>query len=294
MNNRLVLSAAVTLAASFGASAPALADTVDCMMIDTLPYVIEESGVYCLADDMDVSMAGGAAVEIAAHDVTLDCNDRGIVNAPPNSATYAVGIYARGMSDVTVRNCDVAGFVRGIQLDEGRYTVENNEATRNWAAGIVVSGDGSSATRNRVLDTGGSTIAGVRAFVGIQAVGDVDLSHNVVDGVMATVGTNGTAYGIYSEGNDGGEIFHNTVRDLVSDGTGRRRGIWNALGSHVTVWGNVVVFDGMGLVGGEVGIRCGDIRDGASRVNTVLGVGANASPGLVNCPEATGDFVNPL
>ena len=52
------------------------------------------------------------------------------------------------------------------------------------------------------------------------------------------------------------------------------------------------------LLDGDAGIRCGDsllLMNGASRNNTVLGVGALGEAfALLNCPPAGGDFVNPL
>jgi hypothetical protein len=122
---------------------------------------------------------------------------------------------------------------------------------------------------------------------------DID---NNISGVSATPGTNGSAYGIRTDSMDSGIIRANRVRNLSSDGSGARRGIWNADGTRNSIESNTIVMTG-GLLGADAGIRCGDglILSGASRNNTILGTGiVGTALGLINCTSIAGDYVNPL
>ena len=84
---------------------------------------------------------------------------------------------------------------------------------------------------------------------------------------------------------------------LQGDIAGRRRGIWAEDANHLTIENNTVVM-ASALLDGDAGIRCGEalaLMNGASRNNTVLGVGAFGEVfALLNCSAAGGDYVNPL
>jgi hypothetical protein len=252
--------------------------------------------VYCLKQHFSAALASGAAITVGVNNVTIDCNDYKIGNLAAGSATSATGILAVGRLNVTVRNCGIRGFRSGVALGNGDYRVEDNRFDQNSQVAIDVSGDGSVVRRNEVIDSGGGTVSGMEWFAGIRGEGDIDVIDNTVSGVVATEGSDADVYGILTTGMDAGTIRGNRVRNLMPDGSGNRRGIWNTGGSHVTVQANTIVLESP-LVVGEAAIRCGDalLLNGASRENTVLGTGVlNQALGLVNCTEAGGDFVNPL
>ena len=54
------------------------ADTQNCTVIASLPTVITIPGVYCLQQDLGTNIATGTAIDIAASNVTRDCNDHKI------------------------------------------------------------------------------------------------------------------------------------------------------------------------------------------------------------------------
>lgn len=56
-----------------------------------------------------------AAVTISSSDVTLDCDGHAI-SLEGSDATTAIGIQASGVSGITVENCEIENFGRGIQL----------------------------------------------------------------------------------------------------------------------------------------------------------------------------------
>lgn len=282
--------------AGLGYAHPAAAETTICTEITSTPTVITTQGVYCLKKHLTANLSTGAAITVNANNVTIDCNEFKIGDLAAGPQTNAVGISANSRLNVTVRNCGIRGFRAGIELLNGDYRVENNRLDLNTQIGIRVSGDGSKIRGNEVVDTGGSSVAGLTEFQGIDSGGDVDIIDNTISGVAASGGSNGTAYGIRTQDMDSGTIRGNRVRNLAADGSGARRGIWNNNGNRNTVEGNTVVMNG-GLLGADAGIRCGDglILSGVSRNNTVLGAGlVGQLLSFLNCTSVAGDYANPL
>jgi hypothetical protein len=274
----------------------ASAEISDCTNITSIPATISTQGVYCLKQHVSAALASGAAITVNVNNVTIDCNEFKIGNLAAGASTDAVGILATARINLTVRNCGIRGFRTGVSLTNGEYRVEDSRFDQNTQAAINVSGDGSAVRRNEVIDTGGGTVAGMAWFAGIKGEGDIDVTDNTVNGVVATAGSNGDTYGIYTTSMDAGTISGNRVRNMLPDGSGVRRGVWNEGGNRVTVQSNTVVLNSP-LIVGEAAIRCGDgvLLNGASRTNTVLGTGVlNQALGLVNCTAAGGDFINPL
>lgn len=275
---------------------PAMAETINCINITSVPIEISQQGVYCMKQHVSGALMEGSAITVTTNNVVIDCNGYKLGNLAAGPATNATGIAADGRLNVTVRNCGIRGFRSGVQLTNGLYRVLDNNFDQNTQVSILVSGDGSAVRGNEVIDTGGSNLTGLTTFAGIQSLGDVDIMSNLVDGVSATGGSGGTVYGIFTADMDSGAIHGNRVRNLASDGSGARRGIWNQNGNRNTVERNVIVMNG-NLLLGDAGIRCGDglILNGASRENTVLGTGLLGQVyGLINCTSVAGDYVNPL
>lgn len=294
--SKAIFTSIVLAAAAY--AAPASAEIVNCTEISSLPASITTQGVYCLKGHLTSSMASGAAITVNTNNVTIDCNDFKVGNLAAGPATNAVGFAADKRLNVTVRNCGIRGFRSAMELTNGMYRIEDNLLDHNTQTGAIISGDGSVIRRNEVNDTGGSTIGGVKNFHGIYANGETDIIDNTVTGVMATPRSNGTAYGIRSQGMNGGVIKGNRVRKLAAVGLGSNLGIWNEDGNRNSVEGNTVILNG-GLLSGDVGIRCGGglVLNGASRLNTVLGTGVvGLVRGLLNCTSVVngGDYVNPL
>jgi hypothetical protein len=298
------LIAGLALMAACCAIRPAAAEIQDCTNITSVPTVITTQGVYCLKQHVTSSIASGAAITVMSNNVTIDCNDFKVGNLAAGPANTASGILAEGRMNVEVHHCSVRGFERGIQFTDGLYVVEDSHFDNNTDVGISVGGDGSAVRRNEIVDTGGDANAGVQVFAAIHTDGDADIVDNLIDGVVATVDSDGTTYGIKADNMDSGVISGNRVRNLAPDGSGHRRGIWNMDGNRVTVEGNTIVFNsGSGLLGSvlnilnsDAGIVCGNgLLRGASRDNTVLGTGVlGEALGMINCVQAGGDFINAL
>src|SRR5947207_15889634 len=132
--------AIATLAAFAGASGPAAAaESYDSCFgfIDALPATITTQGTWCLRQNLDTSATTGNMIEIQTNNVTIDCNGFRIRGSGGGPATGAVGIFANGRLNLTIRRCTVRGFSLGLQVTGGSdYIVENNLLDQSRYIGI--------------------------------------------------------------------------------------------------------------------------------------------------------------
>lgn len=235
--------------------------------IDSVPATITTQGVWCLRQDLNTANTYGAAISIAANNVTIDCNGFKLGGLAGGFGTQATGIDAYNQSNSTVRHCNVRGFRFGVFLytsdltSLGGHVVEDNRFDNNRSRALVIRGTGSVVRRNQVIDTGGSTYEAGSA-TGIETQGAIDILDNTISGVVpfADNGT-GSATGIYASSNPDGNISGNRVRGLVHIGAaGGTAGILTAGGTHMSLRGNDVVGDdhGTGLTCSNGGSRAKD------------------------------------
>jgi len=138
--------------------------------------------------------------------------------------------------------------------------------------------------RNWVLNTGGSTVA--PAPYGIFTTSTVDVLDNTVSNVLAKSGSNGSAYGVFTDSNVGGNISGNRIRGLVKAGTGSVYGIVAEAGAnHLDIRGNALASgDGSGT-----GVFCWNSNNSA-RDNTISQFGLTA---ISSCTNGGGNVVIP-
>src|SRR5690606_5602912 len=163
------------------------------------------------------------------------------------------GIYADDRANVTVRQCVVRGFYRGVFLNRGfGHLIEDNRVDNSLYIGIVSAGSyatgdtGSVIRNNQVRDTGG----GLTSALGISASGYL-IENNLVHGVFA-MGTSPRTIGISLTSN--GIVRGNQVRIANSLASGSATGIdADAAGDSVIerniVRGSGNVYPNTGIVG---------------------------------------------
>jgi nitrous oxidase accessory protein NosD len=261
--------------------------------VESLPATLDAQGTWCLARDLSTNAASGIAINVANNNVTLDCNGHAI-DGTAGAATAAIAVNANGRRATTIRNCRIRGFRYGINLDgnTGANLVEDNVLEANTWVGIGSEGSGDIVRRNRVLDTGASTTAEARNPTAIYVLGSVLVQDNMISGVVAPVGTNGYAYGIYVRQSEDASVLGNRVKGLVPDGTGWADGILLYSGSggsigRVNVHGNAVF--GQGLAN-EIGIWCTPDNQASVAGNAIVGWGHSAIDG---CAYDDGDNARP-
>ena len=251
--------------------------------ITSVPATVSTQGTWCLKQDLATAISSGNAITIATNNVTIDCNDFKLGGLAAGIATAANGIYSFNRSNITVRHCNVRGFYFGVFLQGGAgggHAVEDNRLDGNTFIGVNVDGDGSVIRRNRVFDTGGSTLQ-ADAY-GISGYYTVDILDNTVAGVTARSGANGSAVGIYTNSSDSGNVNGNRVRGLLKDGTNFAVAVENVNDTRVAMRDNNV----MGV--GEIGLTCGSSSDTA-KDNVINGFGL----ALVTCSDVGGNAILP-
>jgi hypothetical protein len=180
--------------------------------VDTVPMVITTPGIWCLRKDLVViGPAPNSAINIQASNTTLDCKDFAIDGTAiaPLEAQWA--IVSDQQHDLTVRNCNIRGFLYGISVynttSKGNSVI-NNRIAKSYGGGIQVVGDGSVVRGNFILDSGNGGDG--NPACGISVWGSVDVIDNLIHGVSAT---NTNVCGI-SANEFSGHIIGNRVRGL--------------------------------------------------------------------------------
>ena len=187
--------------------------------IDTLPATISTQGVWCLRHDLATNIASGNAIEIAANNVTIDCNDFKIGGLAAGPASQAIGIDADARQNITIRHCNIRGFKYGINLTGAGagHLVEDNRLDNNLYIGIYVGGDNNRVRRNAIYDTGGAPASPTSYAIFASA----SITDNDIRGVIATAtNANVTAIQAYGDVASG-----NRISNLTPNGTGYAVGI---------------------------------------------------------------------
>ncbi len=124
-----------------------------CTVIASLPHAIRAPGRYCYAADLESPSVNGLSIE--ASDVSLDCRGFRTTSALPRTPG-SDGIYTVGaVRNVTIRNCRVTGFDRGITAFAGAVgaRILDNHVDAAQTVGIGAWGDGAQVVGNRVTNT---------------------------------------------------------------------------------------------------------------------------------------------
>jgi hypothetical protein len=252
--------------------------------ITSVPTAVSTPGIWCFNQNLTTSITSGTAITINTDNVTIDCNDFKLDGLSAGVGTATIAIHGNDRFNTTVRHCNIRGFLEGVLLggtNTGGHTVEDNRLDGNTDIGLQVIGNGSVVRRNRVFDTGGSTVTPSRD--GIIGGYDVDIADNLVSGVVA--GVNGTVNGIYMFSNSAGSIIGNHIRGLVPNGTGSANGIINDSSDRIVLRDNEVVGDASAH---SIGVACGD-SNGRARDNMISGF----ATGLASCGNDGGNVIKP-
>jgi hypothetical protein len=189
-------------------------ETVNCTSIASLPAVISQPGIYCLAGNLSTSQVTGSAIEIQANSVVLDLNGFKLAGRAAGAGTSAFGIHAVNRQNITIKNGTVRGFMHGIALEMNAgvsqgHIVEDIRADLNTFVGINVQGSGCIVRNNQIADIGGTTVFGQDA----------------------------NAFGIYVAG-VGVRVLNNDVSTVTSQGLGNSAGVWTLPAAGVLVENN--------------------------------------------------------
>ena len=196
----LVVGAALVLMLSGG---PASAETTLCTAITTLPFTINNAGVYCLHGNLTTASPTGVGITVNADNVVIDLNGHVLSNNGAGATTQAIGISTLNHRDVTVKNGTIRLFQQCVVLDEATtptqnrtHLVEDLNVENCRFVGIRVEGQSSTVRRNVVRDTGGGLSLNGEA-IAVNGQGS-----QVLDNLVHHVIGSGSAVGISVSGLD--------------------------------------------------------------------------------------------
>jgi hypothetical protein len=187
-DNRRLLAAA---GFSFLMAVPAAA--APCTSIAAVPFTITSAGSYCLASSMTTNITTGAAIEVAADDVTLDLGGF-TLEGIGGGRSLANGIHSMNRRAIVVRNGTVKGFLIGILIDADSvvasrdHIVEKVTVRDCYYEGIQMEGSAMILRDSVVKDIGGPTghhPNGVEVCAN-GMFGSIEAYNNVIDNVFGT------------------------------------------------------------------------------------------------------------
>ncbi len=191
MMRMFVVAAIATLSFSTAAHA----ETENCTEITALPFTITTQGIYCLKQNLNLSLATGNAITVNAGNVAIDFNGWRVNNQA--AVNTSVGVFAQDRKNISLRDGFIRGFHRGIYIaqtiagsSEGHLVTGMKIAETNFV-GIIMQGDKSVVSGNRILQVGPQTSA---TGIELSFCRDCNASDNVISNVTG----NGTsAQGIF-------------------------------------------------------------------------------------------------
>jgi len=265
----------------------ARAETINCTEITAIPMAITVQGVYCLKGNLATSLATSSMIDIQTNNVTIDLNGFKLGGLAAGAGTISTGIHALNRKNITIRNGSIRGFRLGIFFNQtvanasSGHLIEDMLLDGNRIFGISVRGSGMIVRRNRVVNTGSSSI-GPNAFgIDISSARNSVVADNLISGTSET----GDAHGIHIGASALIEVRGNTVLD--TKGVGTKRGIVVVTSTDITVIGNRVLnAAGSGTAGitdlsSSTGVNCID--------NTVAGF----ATALTGCDFMAGNNTPP-
>jgi len=180
MSARRILATLIVVPTVVLNTTTALAETVNCTAITTIPAVISVQGVYCFTANLATNISTGIAIDIQTNNVVLDLNGFKLGGLSAGFGTAAHGIHALDRQNITIKNGTVRGFLKGIflenvSLSQGHVVegVRNNQVVATGgtttipnagATGILMLGTGPRVLNNDVINTfkqGSGTATGV-------------------------------------------------------------------------------------------------------------------------------------
>lgn len=133
---------------------PVMAETNECIVIDSLPYVITTQDVYCAKSHLSTSITSGSAITILVNNVTIDFNGFKLGGLGAGINSEAIGVFAKDRLNITIKGANIRGFLSGIAFDGGAgHVVQDSSFDGNIISAITSSSEGFIISDNRIVNT---------------------------------------------------------------------------------------------------------------------------------------------
>lgn len=263
--------ASVLALLAFGAPAYSQETASTCTtIINTLPYTISSPGTYCLRTNSITQSFYG--VQILSSDVVLNCRGRSIEAAVPQSGSDGISTMS-GLDNVTVQNCIVKGFDRGISIGHEAHGAQvlNNRVENGLSDGIIVWGHNARVVNNRVSNMrpeSGQQVVGISLLPfspEVSATGQ-ELLNNTVASMSASY----LLVGLMVSGSTEPRIVNNHVLDLQPAPGAYAASIWmtgwaqgaNTTGGQLINNSSMARFEGVQALWGQPALCRGNTAVG--------------------------------
>lgn len=204
----------------------------ECVEFSKIPIQITESGCYKLKADLLLNDSTTDAVTIKANNVKIDLNGHRIENlAGPQ--VRGNGIYANSVRNISIENGHINGFFYAIRIDgssDGKSSenikVSNIFAKNNYFRGFSIEAVGAVVEKNKIKNTGGSTVFSDAFSIAVELKGrSCKVANNHIEGVFP-IGI-GEGVGISLSNNRNNCAAINNVINNRANGRGTF-GVWLA------------------------------------------------------------------
>ena len=245
--------------------------------IPELPYIISESGSYCLIQNLTHTDRYTNAIVVEANNVTIDLGGYSLIGPTSSFNETCSGIFMDGRTNVEIRNGTITNFPNiGIyEADSGEFVQANGHrvidvrVTSIGAEGIVLWGlnhtvRGCTITQTQIdIEQGfgaitcghisfvsnnvvsGNGIIGIRTTLGclVRDNAIADCSYGIIPGEGSSIIDNTISFcgdGIWIRDVDGCLVRGNTIRSITEFGI-------NVEGYDNVIEGNLVSSCGVGI-----------------------------------------------
>ncbi len=175
--------------------------------IESLPFVITESGSYYVTADLSSSNHG---IQIRASHVTVDLMG---FTLKGNGTSTVFGIFLDGdvdapLNDITVLNGRVENFANGIRLEHAcRNRLEALQIARSTSNGIIILANSGDCSDNQFVSCSSANNAGLGIYFSAK-------NCSVADNLIASCSSYGNSTaGIYLSATAGGSCEGNRILD---------------------------------------------------------------------------------
>lgn len=164
--------------------------------IDAVPYIITQSGKYCVNADLTLPVGSTRGIVVLANNVTINFNNHSLTLDDPS----AVGIYASGVNELAIKNDVIqASAVSPISLSAAIQLVGCNKVsldniyTLNTFSGVLIQSSSDVFITNSLFNnhTGGTGVNATTGSFGLNASAssNVVIENSTFSGINTTAGS---------------------------------------------------------------------------------------------------------
>lgn len=216
-------------------------------IINSVPYTITTPGTYCLRNDSVTPSFYG--VQIQSSDVVLNCRWKTIQASVRERGSDGISV-AGTLENVTVKNCVVKDFDRGITVHGSNMQVLNSRVDNSITEGITAWGNNARVVNNRVTNTHnepGQQAVGITLLPASPEVAAT--GQEAINNVVAGVRDGYLLVGMMISGSTDPRIVNNHIVDVVpAEGS-------YAIGMWMTGWAQGAVTTGGQMINNTVTSR---------------------------------------